>query len=104
MKKYSIKLRHLVFGVIALSFLLSFVSSIISSYQGTAESIKEHSLETNRVYAEKLSQMVDLYLENALETLEYSTATISNSMDRPNCVIRRSRASSSPKRNYLIQL
>lgn len=83
MKKYSIKLKHLVFGVIALSFLLSFVSSTISSYQGTTESIKEHSLETNRVYTEKLSQMVDLYLQNALETLEYSATTISNRMEDP---------------------
>lgn len=81
MKKFNIKLRHLIIGVITLSFLLSFVSSVFSSYQGTLKSIKEHSLETNRVYAEKLSQMVDLYLQNALHTLEYSATTISNKMD-----------------------
>lgn len=64
-----------------LTFLLSLISSLAGSYQGTTRSIKEHSLETNRVYAEKLSQMVGLYLQNSLQILEYSTSQIANKMD-----------------------
>ncbi|HHY73218.1 MAG TPA: diguanylate cyclase [Bacillus bacterium] len=76
-----ITLKHLIIAVIALAFLLSSVSSILSSYQGNIKLLKEQSLETNRVYALKLSQMVDLYLKSSLQILEFSAANVADSMD-----------------------
>ena len=76
-----ITLKYLIIAVIALAFLLSIASSILSSYQGNIKLLKEQSLETNRVYAQKLSQMVDVHLNNALKVLEYSAAEMANSMD-----------------------
>lgn len=76
-----ITLKLLIIAVIALAFLLSFASSLFSSYQGNNKLFKEHSLETNRVYAQKLSQMINLYLTESLQELEYSTSNVANSMD-----------------------
>lgn len=76
-----ITLKHLIIGVIALAFLLSSASSILSSYQGNIKLFKKQSLETNRVYAQKLSQMIDLYLNNSLQILKFSATNVAGSMD-----------------------
>lgn len=76
-----IKLKHLIIAVITLAFLLSSASSLLSSYQGTIKLLKEQSLETNRVYAQKLSQMIDLYLANSLQILSFSATKVADSMD-----------------------
>ncbi|RHW34052.1 GGDEF domain-containing protein [Lysinibacillus yapensis] len=83
-----ITLKSLIIGVIALAFLLSIASSILSSYQGTIKLLKEQSLETNRVYSQKLSQMVDVHLSNALKVLEYSSMEMASSMDDEETLIK----------------
>lgn len=74
-------LKHLFIGVLLLAFLLSVVSSMYSSYQGNVRLLEEQTLEKNRVYALKLSQMVNLYLSDSLKRLEYSASKIANNMD-----------------------
>lgn len=74
-------LKYLIIAVIVLAFLLSSASSILSSYQGTIKLLKEQSLEKNRVYAQKLSQVIDLYMTNSLQILELSAANVADSMD-----------------------
>lgn len=76
-----IDLKYLIIAVSALVFLLSVASSVFSSYQGNIRLLKEQSLETNRVYAQKLSQMASVHLSNALKVLEYSVMEIAGSMD-----------------------
>ena len=79
--RVKITLKSLIVAVIILAFILSIASSIFSSYQGNIKLLKEQSLETNRVYAQKLSQMVNVYLNDALKELKYSATEMAISMD-----------------------
>lgn len=83
MKTFSnkIRLKHLIVGIIGLAFLLSIVSSIYSSYRGNLKLLERQSLETNRVYAEKLAQTVDLLLNESIRRLEFSSKNIAEKMD-----------------------
>jgi len=76
-----ITLKSLIVAVIVLAFMLSIASSLYSSYQGNIRLLKEQSLETNRVYAEKLGQMVNIYLDDALKVLEFSAAEVEDHLD-----------------------
>ena len=75
-----IKLKHLIVGLITLAFLLSVASSLFSNYEKNVHLLEEQSLEKNRVYALKLTQIVNLYLDQTLQILEYSASRIGDSM------------------------
>ncbi|QCR33073.1 sensor domain-containing diguanylate cyclase [Lysinibacillus sp. SGAir0095] len=76
-----LKLKYLMIGLIILAFLLSLASSLYSSYQRSINVLENQTLEKNRVYALKLSQIVNLYLDQSLQVLEYSAAKIADQMD-----------------------
>lgn len=80
-------LKHLIIGVIALAFLSSVASSMFSSYRGNIRLLEDETLEKNRIYAKKLSEMVNLYLENSLQTLEYSAEQIGENFDDEEVLI-----------------
>lgn len=83
MKRLSSKitLRHLIVGVISLAFLFAVASSVYSSYKGNIKLLEKQSLEMNRVYAEKLAQMVDLFLDDTMVRLEYTSHNVAEFMD-----------------------
>lgn len=83
-----ITLKSLIVAVIVLAFILSIASSLFSSYQGDIKLSKEHSLETNRVYAQKVSQMVTVYLNDVLKVLEYSAAEIADNMNEEETLMK----------------
>ncbi|HWK24269.1 MAG TPA: diguanylate cyclase [Ureibacillus sp.] len=76
-----IKLKHLMLGLIIFAFLLFEASSLFSSYQRSIHLLENQSLEKNRVYALKLSQIVDLYLDESLQTLGYSASILADYLD-----------------------
>ncbi|MFC7684486.1 sensor domain-containing diguanylate cyclase [Ureibacillus sp. GCM10028918] len=76
-----IKLRHLMIGLITLAFLLSVASSLYSSYERSIDLLEEQSLEKNRVYALKLSQTANLFLDHTIKILDYSASQIADRMD-----------------------
>lgn len=76
-----IKLKHLMVALIILAFLLSVASSLFSSYQRNIHILEEQSLEKNRVYAIKLSQIVNLFLNHTIEILEFSASEVADYMD-----------------------
>lgn len=76
-----IKLKHLMMALIILAFLLSVASSLFSNYQRNVQLLEEQSLEKNRVYALKLSQIVNLFLDHTTEILKFSASEIANNMD-----------------------
>ncbi len=76
-----IKLKHLMIALIILAFLLSVASSLFSSYQRSIQLLEDQSLEKNRVYALKLSQIVNLFLDHTIEILGYSASEIADSME-----------------------
>lgn len=76
-----IKLKYLMIGLISLAFLLSVASSLFSSYERSIALLEEQSLEKNRVYALKLSQTVNLFMDHSIKILEYSASQIRDQMD-----------------------
>ncbi|MCM3389648.1 cache domain-containing protein [Ureibacillus chungkukjangi] len=76
-----IKLKYLIIGLITLAFFLSVASSLFSIYQRSIYLLEEQSLDKNRVYAQKLSQIVDLYLDETIQVLGYSASKIADKME-----------------------
>ena len=82
MTKYQyFKLKHLIIGVALAAFLITLVSSLWSGYRVNVNTIKENTLETNRVYSQKLAETANAYLEESFQILGYSAKTIAEKMD-----------------------
>ena len=88
MKKYQyLKLKHLIIGVAIAAFFITLVSSLWSGYRVNVSTIKENTLETNRVYAQKLAETANAYLEESFQILGYSAKTIAENMDDDQALI-----------------
>ncbi|MFJ7838045.1 MULTISPECIES: sensor domain-containing diguanylate cyclase [Lysinibacillus] len=72
MKSRQLRLKHLIMGLAMAAFFFTSIGSIWSGYRMNVDSIKENSLETNRVYAQKLATTASAYLEEAFQILGYS--------------------------------
>lgn len=81
MKSYQLKLKHLIMGVAIAAFFFTSIGSVWSGYRMNVDSIKENTLETNRVYAQKLASTADNYLHEAFQILGYSANQISTNMN-----------------------
>ena len=81
MKKYHLKLQHLIIGVAILAFILTIASSLWSSYRMNNQTLMDNTLETNKVYAEKLATTANNYLKETLQTLAYNSNTIAKNID-----------------------
>ncbi|MGX9132932.1 sensor domain-containing diguanylate cyclase [Rummeliibacillus sp. JY-2-4R] len=81
MKKSQLKLQHLIIGVVILAFILTIASSLWSSYRMNNETLMNNTLETNRVYAEKLATTANNYLKETLQTLVFNSNTIAKYID-----------------------
>ena len=82
MTKYQfLKLKHLIMGVALAAFLITLVSSLWSGYQVNMNTVKENTLETNRVYAQKIAETANAYLEESFQILGYGAKTIAGTMD-----------------------
>lgn len=82
------KLKHLFIAVILLMFVLFVASSIFSSYHGNTQLLIKQASVQNRAYVEKLAQMVSLYLEESLQSLEFSANNIADRMDDEEALLR----------------
>lgn len=71
-----VKLKYLIVAVISLAFLLSAIVSAYSSYHGNVKFMEEQALENNRVYALKLSETIDQFIDDTKRVLRYSAAEI----------------------------
>ncbi|MBK3495850.1 GGDEF domain-containing protein [Viridibacillus sp. YIM B01967] len=81
MKKFNLKLHHLITSVAVLAFILTIASSLWSSYRTNTQSLQENTLETNRVYAEKLAMTANDYIEETLQTLSISSEEVATFID-----------------------
>lgn len=73
-------------GVVLAAFFLTSIGSIWSGYRMNVDSIKENTLETNRVYAQKLATTASSYLEEAFQILGYSANQIESKMNDENAL------------------
>lgn len=71
-----VSLKHLILLVALLSVFLTLFSSISAGYRVDKQSLIDNTLETNRVYAQKLSQTTDSFLSLTFQMLEASALDI----------------------------
>ncbi len=76
-KRFIFRLRYLVIGVVMMAFISTIASSLWGVYQISKNILIENTLETNRVYAQKLAITANTYLEETFKTLEFSALYIS---------------------------
>lgn len=81
MKRMKLSLRYLIVCVALLSFILTLISSLLSGYDTNKQTLLANTLETNRMYAEKLAQTTDSFLYTTLQTLSVSATEIATIMD-----------------------
>lgn len=81
MKSHRLKLKHLIMGVAMAAFFLTSIGSVWGGYRMNIDSIKENTLETNRVYAQKLASTADSYLHEVFQILGYSADQVRTKMD-----------------------
>lgn len=70
-------LKKLILSVALLSVILTLFSSILAGYRVNQATLVEGTLETNRVYVQKISQMTDNFMERTLQSLAVSSTDIS---------------------------
>ena len=75
------KLRTLIIGVVIATFCLTMVINIWSAQRLNTEVLIENTLETNRVYAQKLAATADRYIEETFRTLGFSANYIAEHLD-----------------------
>lgn len=88
MKRMKLSLRYLIVFVALLSFILTLISSLLSGYDTNKQTLLTSTLETNRMYAEKLAQTTESFLQTTLQTLSVSAAEIALIMDDEAALLR----------------
>ena len=77
-----ISLKSLILFVALLSVGLTLISSITSGYLVNQQTLIENTLETNRVYAQKLASTTDNYFKSTLQELAYSAKDVSRYLEQ----------------------
>lgn len=71
-------------SVALLSVILTLFSSTSSGYKMSKNTLIDNTLETNRVYAQKLANTTDVFFQMTLQTLELSAQEIALYMKNPD--------------------
>ncbi|WP_442602414.1 sensor domain-containing diguanylate cyclase [Paenibacillus sp. KN14-4R] len=72
-----LSLKHLILSVALISVIFTLCSSTLSGYRISQKTLIENTLETNRVYAQKLANTTEVFFKMTLQTLELSSKSIS---------------------------
>ncbi|WP_055108249.1 sensor domain-containing diguanylate cyclase [Paenibacillus ihumii] len=88
MKRMKLSLRYLIVSVALLSFILTLLGSLLSGYNTYKQTLITSTLETNRMYAEKLAQTTETFLQTTLQTLSVSAEDIALIMDNEKALLR----------------
>lgn len=78
--KLSLKLKYLILAVAMISIIFTFLSSMISGYRMNKQNLIQSSLETNRVYAQKLASTTEVFFDMTLKTFKYSAELLAPMM------------------------
>lgn len=74
-------LKALIIGLVVATLAMTLLINLWSAHRVNTEVLTNNTLETNRVYAEKLSMTVDQYIEETFTTLAYSATLLRNELD-----------------------
>lgn len=80
-KRFIFRLRYLIIGVVMMAFISTIASSLWGVYQISKNILIENTLETNRVYAQKLATTANTYLEETFKTLQFSALYIAENYE-----------------------
>ena len=75
------KLRGLILGLAVCSVLITLGNSFYATYEVQRSLLINNTLEANRVYAAKLAEVTDVFLDMAQDRLAYSAGSLSEHMD-----------------------
>ncbi|WLR52961.1 diguanylate cyclase [Bacillus tianshenii] len=71
-----LNLRKLIMLLAFCSILFTLINSFITGYRVNEETLKANTLETNRVYAQRVAAIVEDFLQTSMQTLRYSAQQI----------------------------
>ena len=74
-------LKALIIGLVVATLSMTLLINLWSAHRVNTEVLTNNTLETNRVYAEKLAMTVDQYIEETFTTLAYSATLLRNELD-----------------------
>ncbi len=71
-----LNLRKLILILTVFSVMVTLLNTFYSVYRVQHDLIISNTIESNRVYAEKMAEMTDIFIDSAMSQLEYSALTI----------------------------
>ena len=80
---FRIDLRRLILGMCLFFVFLALANSLHAAYQVQHGLLLQHSLDTNRAYAEKLAHVADSFLETSAQALEAAALDVTESQLDP---------------------
>ncbi len=84
--KEKLNLRRLILLLCVFSVVITLLNSFYSIYRVQRELLIENTIESNRVYAEKMAEMTDVFIESGMDQLEYSAKLLVSKMDDPTAL------------------
>lgn len=79
-----LNLRKLILILCVFSVVVTLLNAFYSIYRVQHNLIISNTMESNRVYAEKMAEMTDAFIDSAMSQLEYSANTLRTKMADPD--------------------
>nr|WP_321459990.1 sensor domain-containing diguanylate cyclase [uncultured Vibrio sp.] len=83
-----LNLRKLILILCVFSVVVTLLNAFYSIYRVQHNLIISNTMESNRVYAEKMAEMTDAFIDSAMSQLEYSANMLRTKMDDPDVLVR----------------
>ena len=74
-------LKVLIVGIVVATLAMTLLINLWSAHRVNTQVLTNNSLETNRVYAEKLAMTMNQYIDETFTTLAYSADILANELD-----------------------
>ncbi|EOB4971348.1 diguanylate cyclase [Vibrio fluvialis] len=79
----NLNLRKLILVLCIFSVIITLVNTFYSIYKIQQHLVVSNTIESNRVYAEKMANVTDTFIESALSQLKFSARILSSEMNNP---------------------
>ncbi|WP_413283562.1 diguanylate cyclase [Vibrio sp. MA40-2] len=79
--KIRLNLRKLILLLAVVSVVITLLNALYSIYKVEGDLIVDNTLESNRVYSEKMAEVTDTFIASAQSQLKYSASTLSLRMN-----------------------
>lgn len=79
-----LSLKYLILSVALLSIVLTLFGSVSSAFRMSKQTLIDNTLETNRVYAQKLASSTEVYFTSTIQQLSVSSAFIASILEMDN--------------------